>query len=197
MPLGLLPALSDCRTTVTLPNIAACAPPARFRAAEGVRSAWPVGDGPFGRTPDLTRISGTGAQREGIRYERKALKMLATNLGEVFTPHQWFRFTTAEGVRWCQVDGVTHTPELTTIFEVKLRFTSDAWWQLRKLYEPVIRRAYYPKDVALVIVCRSFDPAVPFPEPVSHLRKCVLPRVREGDCTIHVLQWRPEKRGSK
>jgi hypothetical protein len=80
---------------------------------------------------------------------------------------------------------------LLVICEIKVTFTSDAWWQLRKLYEPVVRLAMKPGRMALLVMCKSFDPAVPFPEIPK-----ALPQVREicspeWDCTkIGVFQWR-------
>ena len=194
MPLGLLPAMvSGSARATSLSLIAACAPPPWFRAAEGVRSAWPVGDGPFDRTP-LPRSSGTPAMRAGRRYEAKALAHLAEVFGSDFRKSQWFRYAGDAGVKFCQVDGLLHTETVTAIFEVKVTFSSDAWWQLRKQYEPVVRKAFLPSHLALVIFCKSFDPAVPFPEPVNHLRRLDRQHIEESsgpDSTISVFSWRP------
>ena len=136
MPLGFAANLS-----VTKAEPRFCAPPSWFRGAEGVRSAWPMSVGPFGRTP--ARIKGTDAQRAGLRFERKALKFLKREFGRQFTPSQWFRYTTETNpMGWCQVDGLARVNNLLIVFEVKTTFTSDAWWQLRKLYEPVVKVAY-------------------------------------------------------
>jgi hypothetical protein len=137
------------------------APPAGFRAAAGVRSAWPCGIGPFGRTPPR---GGSAAQRAGRRYEAKALAMLARTLGDAFTASQWFRFLDNSGIRWCQVDGLSVSNDGITIYEIKTTFCPEAWWQLRRLYEPVVKRAFCVASLRLVIICKSFDPAVVLPE---------------------------------
>jgi hypothetical protein len=95
-------------------------------------------------------------------------------------------------VNWCQPDGLLEVNNLLIIVEIKVNFSSDAWWQLRKLYEPVVKCALKPSRLALAIVCRSFDPVVPFPE-----RPFILPAVGalcgrpEWDYTrIGVVQWK-------
>ena len=188
MPLGLLPETTRSARGEKSSRNASCAPPHWFRAAEGVRAAWPTATGPFPRTP--TR-GGTPAQRLGKRYEAKALTHLAETLGPPFISSQWFRFTSGSGIRFCQVDGILHEEAATTIFEVKLRFSSDAWWQLRHLYEPVVRRAYMPKRIHLCIVCRSFDPSAPFPEPVNHLRGLNRMHLEGGGDRISLYSWKP------
>jgi hypothetical protein len=87
------------------------------------------------------------------------------------------------------------------LFEVKARFTSDAWWQLRKLYEPVVRAAFSPKTLLSVIICRSFDPSVAFPEPYELVDKDPAPffkwavsrearRFTGAGASLYVLPWR-------
>jgi hypothetical protein len=185
MPLGLAVDLS-----VMPRRPQPCAPPFWFRGVEGVRSAWPSSEGPFGRTP--ARLKGTGAQRAGIRYERKARAFLAKEFGKDFTPSQWFQYETDSGVNWCQPDGLLQINNLLVIIEVKVNFSSDAWWQLRKLYEPVVKAALNPTRLALAVVCKSFDPAVPFPESPYRLPSIsALCNSPEWDCTrIGVVQWR-------
>ncbi len=192
MPLGLatqVPVLARAEPASRTQGL--CAPPPWFKAAEGVRAAWPVG-GPFGAHPTPSR-GGTAAMKLGRRYESKALKHIAGEVGECFKPSVWFRFSGEGGVRFCQLDGLVHEPWGTIIFEIKLRFTSDAWWQLRKLYEPVIRQAYALPEgfVRHIIVCKSFDPVSPFPETfqlLPRLSRASLPAEKSPVC---VYQWRP------
>lgn len=128
------------------------------------------------------------AQRAGRRYEKKALGHLASVLGRGFDPSRWFKFYDGTKLRFCQVDGLLRVGEDVVIFEVKIGFTADAWWQLRRLYEPVVRVALNPKRVDLVVVCRSFDPAVAFPEPYEKTE--LLAGWREALTKIGVFQWR-------
>jgi hypothetical protein len=53
-----------------------------------------------------------------------------------------------------------------TIFEIKSQHMPEAWWQLRKLYEPVVRQLPFVNGTSCVEVTRSYDPSMGFPEPV-------------------------------
>lgn len=165
---------------------APCAPPRGFRPAEGVRAAWPSEGGPFTRTPTLR--GRTPAQKNGIRYERKVLKELSDRFGTSFRPAQWMRFEDETGERWCQPDGILLRPEGATIFEVKYTFISDAYYQLRQLYSPVVQRAFLPKKINLIVVCRNFDPATPFPEKPFLLRLPSEVESFSGE-SMGVLSW--------
>lgn len=188
MPSGLAAALPRA---LELPP-AACAPPRGFRSAEGLRSAWPSESGPFGRSP--TPIRGSGAQRAGLRYERKVKEHLA-GLLEGFVPGPWFKFLDRTNVlRWCQPDGLWRSRDGSNaiIFEVKIRFVASASFQLARLYEPVIRAAYRPRRVALVTICRAFDPIEPSLLPVHHVENVSSEDVLlapEG--RMCVFEWRP------
>lgn len=185
MPFGLAADVSGARAQPKF-----CAPPSWFRGVEGVRSAWPDSGGPFGRTP--ARLSGTAAQKAGKRYEQKALAHLEKALGHAFLPSPWYKFTDKKGaLRWCQPDGLLLLPDMAFIFEIKIGFTSAAWWQLRKLYQPVIQAAHGVTRIAPFVICKSFDPAVPFPEVYRVLP--AIPSPPSGwDCTVTgVVQWRP------
>jgi hypothetical protein len=54
--------------------------------------------------------------------------------------------------------------------------------------EQVVEAALKPKRVQLVVVCRSFDPAIDFPEPYEHTD--LLNNWRERLSRIGVFQWR-------
>lgn len=163
---------------------AACAPPRRFRPAGQIVEAHPEASGPF-NTNSLRGRS--AAQKAGIRYERKVLKELSAEFPGEFLPSQWFRFDDGSpSIRWCQVDGLRVAPSHVTIFEVKSSFCAEAGYQLRHLYLPVVRNVYPTLPVDLVVICKTFDPNVAFPEAYSiidHLSR-VVPE------TICVLPWR-------
>lgn len=137
--------------------------------------------GPFDRSTG--KLYGTAAQKAGVRYERKVQERLSEIFGEAYSPSPWFRFlgrpgrtrrTQRRGAagasgawRWCQPDGIVRIGEaggLVVIFEVKSRFSSDGWYQLRQLYHPVVMAAYRPAVVGLCLISRYYDPFVSFPE---------------------------------
>lgn len=186
MLLGLAGIESDAST----PAAEAPRPPG-FRPAGGVRAAWSLGEGPFGRTPLAASRQATPAQRAGLRYERKVKAELQKRLGEAFRPGLWFKFESDSEAspRWCQVDGLMVQQDHVTIFEMKTRNFPEAWWQLHELYVPVVRRAFYAKTVATVLICRTFDPMVRFPQEARLLdpEQLSLTARAEGFC---VVPWR-------
>lgn len=118
----------------------------------------------------------TRAQKEGLRYEKKALEYLRELLinakdvnFELFTS-PWIIFKQGSDprtrLRFCQPDAVfiSETNKRIIIVEIKYQHTPDAWRQLRLLYEPVIKFMYPDFDIALVEICRWFDPHTQFPE---------------------------------
>ena len=176
---GTTPSAGECG-----PSLMVSAPPSGFRSAEGVTSAWPVSKGPFARPPTLRGRS--AAQKIGIRYERKALARLSQEHGAAFIPHQWLKYRVGDNTHFCQPDGLHFEGECITIVEVKARFTSDAWWQLKKLYGPVVQRAYTPKQLEYLIICKSFDPWTSFPEEYNTILRFT--HAKRG--VINVYPWR-------
>lgn len=142
-----------------------CAPPHNFHPAGRVYTA------AFAPSPPLfiasQRRRNTGRRAAGVRYEVKGQAWLAAKYPDNYIAAPWLNFHNGQP-RVCQPDGLLVDAKRgrITIVEFKLRHTSDAWFQVRELYEPVVR-AIFPwrgwQFPALEIVC-WFDPHVPFPE---------------------------------
>lgn len=145
------------------------APPAHFRfVSEPLASARLSPQAP----PFNRGRKRTAAQSRGIRYERKAQEYLLSQFREFYVPSPWlhFREEGAENFRWCQPDGLLIDGQrgIINIVEIKYSHTSDAWWQLKNLYLPVLKKIF-PIDLwsfEMVEVVRWYDPDVFFPEPV-------------------------------
>lgn len=111
----------------------------------------------------------THAQRQGNRFEARVQSALSSEFGDQYFNNPWFSFKDASGGRRCRPDGLflkTDEPlrPLALIFEIKIRHMPDAWWQLRRLYAPVVRATYPGKDIRLVEIVKEYDCAMPFPE---------------------------------
>ena len=142
-------------------------PPLGFEEAYDVTSVCEVGEQPV--TPGGFRKSAASAAiAEGLRYEVKAqehLGKLFLSLGN-FQAGIALRFTNAAGKsRNCIPDAVVSSPSapFPLIIEIKLRHTELAWFQLRKLYQPVVEK-YFNKPCIVMEVCKQFDPSTTFPE---------------------------------
>ena len=171
-----------------------CPPPNKFNPVVGVADAQLVRY----RPPFITRTRRTGRRAQGVKYEQRAHDHHVELLEPYYVPNQWFRFreSPAPGTvpgrwRWCEVDALLVRPSTgrITIIEYKYQHTSDAWWQLRRLYEPVVRKLFCPPfwSIALCEVVKWYDPAVKFPEPLRMVRD-----IRDavpGSIGLHI--WKP------
>ena len=140
-------------------------------APQGFKPAGEVLAASFATPPAIRKRRYTGARLAGVRYERKVQEYLQTFYGDRYIASPWLRFfPREEGARWrwCQPDGILIdlAKGRITIVEVKYQHTSDAWWQVRHLYLPVLRKmfpeAYWEFDFCEVV--KWYDPATPFPE---------------------------------
>lgn len=131
----------------------------------------------------------TEAQRSGLRFEQKIHWMLKSTFPVDYHVNPVFAFDDDTGHRTCVPDGLLLHAKDAIVFEIKSQHMPEAWWQLRKLYEPVVKR-WWGKPIVCCEVVRSYDPAMGFPESVSF---CTTLDEVLGDCLneFRVLQWRP------
>lgn len=111
-----------------------------------------------------------GVRRQGQIYERKVHEHFEKLLGETYIPSLWFAFRSVGSDNWrlCQPDAliIDILSRSITICEVKLAHTSDAWWQLKHLYFPVISKVF-PRpqwEYRFCEIVRWYDPTTVFPE---------------------------------
>ena len=108
-----------------------------------------------------------------MRYERKVQKHLLFEYPDTYIPSPWIRFREegSERLRWCQPDGLDINPYkgIVTCCEIKYSHTSDAWWQTRKLYLPVLAHIFASTlwSIQVCEIVKWYDPAILFPESVE------------------------------
>jgi len=172
----------------TLQSVAAVPPPPYFTPATGViRASFSQLDHFAGKTP-LSRKKALQSFQSGLRYERKVKQYLTGFFPDIILG-PWLLFDCGSGRRYCQPDALLLGDRGVAILEVKLRHMPEAYWQLRHLYEPVVRVIYPKLPVCVVEICRSYDPATPFPEEVRVIKS--LGDVWELDDKMGVLVWTP------
>ena len=143
-------------------------PPSNFIPAGNVVAAKASDTPAFIKTAMKRRRVKTGARRAGRVYERKVQKFLCEEY-ETYIPSTWLSFQDDTGrTRWCQPDGILLDYERgrLTIVEIKVTHTQLAWWQVRRLYEPVLRAIFKQEDwphLQALEICRNFQP-IEFPE---------------------------------
>jgi len=130
-----------------------------------------------------------GRRLLGVKYERKAQAWLAGMFGSDYMPSQWLRYRDPQGrIRWCQPDGVyvDRSEKSLTIVEVKYSHTATAWWQLFRLYLPVLERLFdgHGYEFRCVEVCHWFDPAVRCPVK-PRLRDSIV-NVKPDEFAVHI-----------
>jgi len=87
-----------------------------------------------------------GTKGEGIRYEKKAAKTLATSISG-----QWFRYSDDYGPGFCQTDLLLLYPDEVYVIECKLSAGWQGRCQLTELYIPVVEVAYMKKTYGIVL----------------------------------------------
>lgn len=151
--------------------------PRGFRPSDLVTQA-EFCESPFGPP---SRANNPSAVR-GQAYERRAHRHFAELFpaqpaSPFYVPARWIRFLTSDPrerrYRFAEPDGLLIDVERRhiIILEMKLTHTCYAWWGLRRLYEPLIRKIF-GRDwtYAVCEVCRYYDPEVAFPEPFTFVR---------------------------
>lgn len=126
-------------------------------------------------------------------YEKKGHEYLLGEYEEKYLPSPWIRFTDtiSDRTRWCQPDGLLIELErgVITLVEFKYQHTSDAWWQLRQLYEPVVKYLFPGEEWKFHVceVVKWYDPATVFPERISMAP--AIHSLRDNDFGVHI--WKP------
>jgi len=119
-------------------------------------------------------------QKMGIAFEDKLQWQLFESNWN-YVPRPWLQFMRkGEGrLQHCQPDGLLIDPVagLIVVVEVKLAHTTDAWWQMRQLYVPVLRHIFPERrwTYRCVTIVKWFDPAIKFPEPL-----CLIDKIHEA-----------------
>lgn len=144
----------------------------------------------FSSPPTFRRRRYTGRRLQGVRYERAAHEHLENLYGDWYLASPWLRFLSDGRWRWCQPDALLFKPleGKITIIECKYQHTSDAWWQVRHLYQPVLEHIFPAKlwTYEACEVVKWYDPAVPFPE-----RTVMANEVDMAHSAFKIHIWKP------
>lgn len=133
----------------------------------------------------------TASQKNGLRYERAVQCFLYETFHDYYHPAPYIHFEDGGVARTCQPDGFLMDQRGGGIFlfEIKYQHCPEAWWQLVKLYTPLLQRLYPQHKVSCVEICRSYDPSTPFPCPIT-LVEDIEKWTSEPRIDFGVLRWR-------
>lgn len=128
----------------------------------------------------------TAAQKAGLRYEKRVVEALVDRFGPALWTQKAISFSDNSGLRAAIPDALIRMGDDLAIVEVKYSHCELAWWQLRKLYEPLLQRLTCAR-IRLIEVCYNYDPYVLFPE--EHV---IIPDIEAwySSVPIQVLPWR-------
>jgi hypothetical protein len=123
-------------------------------------------------TPSCVRFAGevphnrgrTFAQKAGLRYEQKVHDILSAIYGPAYRPAPSILYEDRSGLRRAIPDGLLDLGDRVVVVEVKLTHCEKAWWQLNRLYVPLLRQLT-SKPLWGCEVVRTYDPDVIWPGP--------------------------------
>lgn len=147
------------------------------------------------RPPFIKPKKVRGAKAVGLRYEHKALdklERLADRAGVTFVRSPWIEYVDGTGRNWCQPDGIFLDTKNSTgvCVEIKYKHTADSWFQLWKLYIPLLQILYPGYTFGAVEMVKWLDPAVVFPERFD-LTSSPLTVVSLQRTSVHI--WNPQR----
>ena len=180
----MLPLLhSDVNTPVAVP------PPPGFRPLRGAVKVMSLD--PMQRR--LPHVADTAAKLNGLRYEWTVEDYLidlshALDCRALIQPT--IKFTDFGSVRICRPDAILELNGKTVVVEIKIQHMPEAWWQLRKLYQPVLESMNAFGKIYCLEIVKSYDAAMPFPEPVE-LIDSIISYMRQPTEKFAVHVWKP------
>ena len=159
-------------------------PPPRFRAPCGTIQNVEIIYASYERG-----YGNSAAKRAGLRYEEQVQQFLAGLFPNNYQASPEVHFRDDRGWRLCIPDGVMLCSDRTLVVEIKSQHMPEAWWQLKRLYEPVVA-AWRPLPVQCLEVVKSFDPAMPFPCRVTLVEDLVSWISEPPTANFGVFQWK-------
>jgi hypothetical protein len=100
---------------------------------------------------------------------------------------RWFKYWDDGEIHYCQTDGLLFLPNhrRLVVVEAKIKHCPEAYYQVEKLYKPVLKWLFPSWQIASCEVVKWFDSAVDFPVEPS-LRKEVH-FAEPGEFAVHIL----------
>lgn len=129
----------------------------------------------------------TAARELGLRFERKVLDEIGADF-PIFWRQPKVRFFDDSGMRLCIPDAVAREGDDIIVIEVKIQHMPEAWWQLERLYRPVLETHFKPRRLRALEIVQSFDPAMPFPISVEVFE--TIASFKDSDVPFGVVVWK-------
>lgn len=109
-----------------------------------------------------------GAKGDGIRYEQRVHRHLRKLFGDTYVEGPWIAFNDPH-LRHCQPDAliIDARKGIVYLIEIKLRHCPEAYWQLRRLYQPILSFLFPPSawEIRCCEIVKWYDCSIRWPEP--------------------------------
>lgn len=126
------------------------------------------------------------AQRLGLAFETKVHDVLDAIYDVDYRASPSILYEDDRGLHRAIPDGMLRIGRTLVVVECKLSHTERAFWQLSKVYIPLLSRLTIPNiRVVGIEICRNFDPDLKWPE-----RFEILTSLHKASTRLGVLQWR-------
>lgn len=111
-----------------------------------------------------SRKGSTAAQSAGVRYE-EALHRRASKQSSSYRPSQRFAYRERDVRKWyeIEVDALFFHEHRVFVLECKRQIIAQAYWQLCKVYVPIIG-CYFNRKAIPILVVQTNDPLAAWPE---------------------------------
>ena len=130
----------------------------------------------------------TYAQRAGLRYEQKVHDVLGAIYEGRYRKSTSILYEDRTGLHRAIPDGVLVLDRVWVALEIKFSHTERAWWQLMRVYVPLLRGLAPPGTTVVPCeVCSTYDPEVRLPGP--HVLTESLHSLSEG-WRMGVIHWK-------
>ena len=151
--------------------------PKGFKAVKGLTAAKTIAEPQFAKTAGPQK----GAKKRGLIYEQRVTRLL--NQHFVGISGLWFEFVDQKGHRYAQADwvGFDWTKGRIYLVEAKLSRVPKAWWQLNRLYLPLVEFCFGRGNICLIEVATDLK-HVQVPGPVNLISE--LEAARPGETSF-------------
>jgi hypothetical protein len=186
----VLPSLSPLSDSPAGAGSVEVPPPLRFKPLKGQVTQVRIGaEKVVHGQPDLGSMG--VSKIAGLVYEEHFLSHLRKEYPQVYI-HPQIHFRDEGDYRTIVPDalliGFANSVNVMQIVEVKSQHMPEAWWQLEKLYKPVLQAGFQNFSVRCLEVVKILDPQMPWPGEFT-ICQSLSEAVKEPP-EMGVLRWR-------
>lgn len=129
--------------------------PKKARLVRGLSAVRMVDEPNFAKIVTLPK----GSKRRGLLYQERVVGFLEENAPEEWVPlaGPWFEFVDTTGHQYAQADwmAIDVVRGFICLVEIKLNRVPDAWWQLNRLYGPLVQQLFPKFEIGMLEIATT------------------------------------------